>query len=46
MRSFVSCFASRLTDYVALRRKLGFQFRTQAEMLIQFDRFASARAHT
>lgn len=45
MRSFISCFAARLTDYVALRRKLGFQFRTQAEMLIQFDRFASARAH-
>ncbi len=43
MRSFLSCFAPRLNDYVALRRNLGFQFKVQAEMLIQFDRFAHAR---
>lgn len=45
MRAFLSCFESRLNDYVALRRRLGFQFKTQAEVLIQFDRFARARRH-
>jgi integrase len=45
MRSFLSCFAPRLNDYVALRRGLGFQFHTQAELLIQFDRFAHERRH-
>lgn len=45
MRSFLSCFAKRLSDYVALRRGLGFQFHTQAELLIQFDRFAHERHH-
>jgi integrase len=45
MRTFLSCFAPRLNDYVALRRSLGFQFKVQAEMLIQFDRFAHVRRH-
>lgn len=45
MRAFLSCFAPRLSDYVALRQKLGFSFRTQAETLIQFDRHAQARGH-
>lgn len=45
MRSFLSCFASRLNDYVALRRGLGFKFHTQAELLIQFDRFAHVQHH-
>lgn len=45
MRFFLSCFAQRLGDYVALRRGLGFKFHTQAELLIQFDRFAHARRH-
>lgn len=45
MRPFLSCFASRLRDYVLLRRGLGFQFNVQAEMLIQFDRFAHQRRH-
>ena len=45
MRAFLSCFAPRLNDYVALRRKLGFQFAVQAELLIQFDRFAHTRRH-
>lgn len=45
MRAFLSCFAPRLNEYVALRRRLGFQFKTQAEALIQFDRFAHARGH-
>lgn len=46
MRSFLSCFGPCLTEYVALRQKLGFQFQTQAEMLIQFDRYAHARNHS
>jgi integrase len=45
MRSFLSCFAPRLNDYVTLRQSLGFQFHVQAELLIQFDRFAHARHH-
>lgn len=45
MRVFLSCFAPRLNDYVALRRGLGFQFKVQAELLIQFDRFVHARRH-
>jgi integrase len=45
MRAFLSCFTPYLNDYVALRRRLGFQFKTQAEMLIQFDRFAHAHRH-
>lgn len=45
MRPFMSCFAPRLNDYVALRRGLGFQFKVQAELLIRFDRFAHARRH-
>lgn len=45
MRPFLSCFAPRLNDYVALRRGLGFQFKVQADVLIQFDRFAHARHH-
>jgi integrase len=45
MRAFLSCFAPRLDEYVALRRRLGFQFNTQAEGLIQFDRFVLARRH-
>jgi integrase len=46
VRAFQSCFAPRLVEYVALRQKLGFQFRTQAEMLIQFDRHAHASDHS
>jgi hypothetical protein len=37
--------AARLEEYVALRRRLGFQFKTQADGLIQFDRFVHARRH-
>ncbi|MBZ4329707.1 tyrosine-type recombinase/integrase [Corallococcus sp. AS-1-12] len=45
MKAFLSCFAPHLSEYVALRRRLGFQFKTQAELLIQFDRFTYARRH-
>lgn len=36
--TYASVLATRLTDYVALRRSLGFEFRTQVRVLRQFDR--------
>lgn len=36
--TYASVLAERLTDYVALRRSLGFEFRTQVIVLRQFDR--------
>jgi len=36
--TYASVLAKQLTDYVALRRSLGFEFRTQVMVLRQFDR--------
>src|SRR5436309_3477422 len=45
MRQFSSVFAARLAEYVALRRKLGFQFKVQANILYAFDRHAHQKGH-
>jgi len=42
---FTSCFAPHLSDYVALRQRLGLKFERQAATLSWFDRFLSERGY-
>lgn len=46
MKPLESCFAAHLTQYIELRRKLGFRFQLQAAVLHDFDRFAHQRGHS
>ena len=46
MMSFQSVFAEYLSDYVKLRRELGFRFETETDLLGAFDRYVHGSAHT
>ena len=45
MKALRSCFANHLTDFITLRRTLGCQFREQARILVEFDRFVARSQH-
>jgi integrase len=45
MSGFQSVFAERLAGYVTLRRRLGFVFSAQEEILRRFDRFVHGHQH-
>jgi integrase len=45
MKPFASHFARRLSEYVHLRRALGYKFQ-EADFLCKFDQFVSAQGHT
>jgi integrase len=44
-KPFTSCFAQHLTEYVALRQRLGLKFERQSAILYWFDRYLSETAY-
>jgi integrase len=44
-KTFTSCFASRLREYIAFRRTLGVRSSAIPDMLYHFDRYAVERGH-